>query len=117
VLGQCPTPVSLFGVSYEANPLALATAYFVNREVSTQQTAKESWPQGMPNVMVCKPNAEVCDRARAIVENVGNLLVRMLEEFSEKDLLGDRFPAEIDIAGGGSELDLVGQQRLVFGRL
>ena len=95
--------------AYEANPLALATAYFVNREVSTQQTAKESWPQGMPNVMVCKPNAEVCDRARAIVENVGNLLVRMLEEFSEKDLLGDRFPAEIDIAGGGSELDYLMQ--------
>jgi sugar (pentulose or hexulose) kinase len=63
----------------------------------------------MPNVMVCKPNAEARDRARAIVENVGNLIVRMLEEFSEKDLLGERFPAEIDIAGGGSELDYLMQ--------
>lgn len=95
--------------AYEGDPMGLATAYFVNKEVSTQPTARDAWPAGMPNVMVCKPNAEVCDRARAIVENVGNLLVRMLEEFSEKNLLGDRFPAEIDIAGGGSELDYLMQ--------
>ena len=33
----------------------------------------------------------------------------MLEEFSEKELLGENFPAEIDIAGGGSELDYLMQ--------
>lgn len=95
--------------AYEANPMGLATAYFVNSEVSEQQPAKTLWPSGVPNVMVCKPGAAVRDKARAVVENVGNILVRMLEEFSEKDLLGERFPAEIDIAGGGSELDYVMQ--------
>jgi len=95
--------------AYEANPVGLATAYFVNNEVSTQQTARDLWPSGVPNVMVCKPEATTSDRARAVVENVGNLIVRMLEEFSEKDLLGEKFPAEIDIAGGGSELDYLMQ--------
>jgi sugar (pentulose or hexulose) kinase len=95
--------------AYETTPTGLATAYFVNNEISEQQSGKDTWPAGVPNVMVCKPNATDADRARAVVENVGNLIVRMLEEFSEKDLLGERFPAEIDIAGGGSELDYLMQ--------
>jgi sugar (pentulose or hexulose) kinase len=33
----------------------------------------------------------------------------MLEEFGDKGLLGDSFPCEIDIAGGGSELDFLVQ--------
>jgi sugar (pentulose or hexulose) kinase len=95
--------------AYETTPPGLATAYFVNNEISQQQSGKDTWPAGVPNVMVCKPNATDADRARAVVENVGNLIVRMLEEFSEKDLLGEKFPAEIDIAGGGSELDYLMQ--------
>lgn len=95
--------------AHEATPTGLATAYFVNNEISNQQTGKDTWPAGVPNVMVCKPNATDADRARAIVENVGNLVVRMLEEFSEKELLGEKFPAEIDIAGGGSELEYLMQ--------
>ena len=83
-----------------ASPDGMATAYFVDRRAASP-TSSES----MPNVTVCKPGAGVQDRARAVVENVGNIIVRMLEEFSEKKLLGDTFPAEIDVAGGGSELD------------
>jgi sugar (pentulose or hexulose) kinase len=29
----------------------------------------------------------------------------MIEEFADKGLLGEKFPAELDVAGGGSELD------------
>lgn len=83
-----------------ANPKGLATAYFLNR-----QPIMPRWPDGIPNTIVIKSGATEADRARAIVENVGNLIVRMLEEFADKDLLGDTFPCEIDIAGGGSELD------------
>ena len=76
-----------------------ATAYFVNHRHSLPK-----WEHGVPNVMVSKPDATTADRARAIVENVGNLVVRMLEEFSDKGLLGEVLPSEIDVAGGGSEL-------------
>jgi glycerol kinase len=86
------------------NPAGLATAYFVNR-----RAALPSYPDGVPNVIVCKPGATEADRARAVVENVGNLIVRMLEEFADKGLLGDSFPCEIDIAGGGSEVDYLVQ--------
>lgn len=80
-------------------PAGLATAYFINR-----QDPSPVWPQGVPNVMVCKPGATIADRARAVVENVGNIIARMLEEFSDKGLLGEGSTAEIDVAGGGSEL-------------
>lgn len=91
-------------VAAETNPAGLATAYFVNR-----RPAVPLFSNGVPNVTVCKPGATEADRARAVVENVGNLIVRMLEEFGDKGLLGEGFPAEIDIAGGGSELDYLMQ--------
>jgi glycerol kinase len=91
-------------VAAETNPPGLATAYFVNR-----RALMPNFPDGVPNVTVCKPGATEADRARAVVENVGNLIVRMLEEFQDKGLFGDVFPAEIDIAGGGSEVDYLMQ--------
>lgn len=91
-------------VAAETNPPGLATAYFLNR-----RPVLPHFPEGVPNVTVCKPGATEADRARAVVENVGNLIVRMIEEFHDKGLLGDVFPAEIDIAGGGSELDYLMQ--------
>jgi sugar (pentulose or hexulose) kinase len=51
--------------------------------------------------MVARPEATVADRTRAIVENVGNLLTRMLEEFSEKGVL--EAETEILVSGGGSD--------------
>jgi len=90
--------------SFKTNPAGLATAYFVHK-----QDPSEVWPHGTPNVMVCKPGTTVADRARAVVENVGNLIVRMLEQFAEKEMLGEVFPAQIDLAGGGSELDYLVQ--------
>jgi glycerol kinase len=83
-----------------AHPKGRATAYFLN-----QQPMLPKWPDGVPSTLVIKDGATDADRARAIVENVGNLIVRMLEEFADKELLGDAFPAELDVAGGGSELD------------
>jgi glycerol kinase len=85
-------------------PSGLVTAYLVN-----QRPALPQFPKGVPNVFVCRPGATEADRARAVVENVGNLIVRMLEEFADKGLLGEPFPAELDIAGGGSELDYLMQ--------
>jgi glycerol kinase len=90
--------------AYQENPAGLATAYWVNNEAPS-----DVWPQGVPNVTVCKPGATEIDRVRAVVENVGNIIVRMLEEFAEKGLLGDCFPAQIDVAGGCSELDYLMQ--------
>jgi len=83
--------------AYENNPAGLATAYWVNRDTVTKE-----WPKGVANVTVCRAGAEVADRVRALVENVGNLIVRMIEECAEKGLFGERFPAEINVAGGGS---------------
>jgi glycerol kinase len=83
--------------AYRANPGGLATAYWVNRETVTQ-----AWPSGISNVTVCRPGAGDADRVRAVVENVGNLIVRMVEECAEKGLFGERFPVEIDVAGGGA---------------
>lgn len=81
----------------QANPNGLATAYWVNHE-----RLNAAYPNGVPNVTVCRPGAQVADRVRAVVENVGNLIVRMIEECHEKGLLGEQFPVEIDISGGGS---------------
>ncbi len=86
------------------HPHGLATAYFLN-----QQPILPKWPDGVSNTLVVKNGATDADRARAVVENVGNLIVRMLEEFADKGLLGDAFPAELDVAGGGSELDYLMQ--------
>jgi glycerol kinase len=90
--------------AYAKNPSGLATAYWVNRE-----TVTPAWPNGVSNVTVCRPGAGIPDRVRAVVENVGNLIVRMIEECSEKGLLGERFPAEIDVAGGGAGSDYLMQ--------
>lgn len=90
--------------AYQAHPAGLATAYWVNKE-----SPSDLWPQGIPNITVCKPGAATMDRVRAVVENVGNVVVRMLEEFAEKGLFGDRFPAQLDVAGGCSEMDYLMQ--------
>jgi sugar (pentulose or hexulose) kinase len=55
--------------------------------------------------MVCKPGATVADRVRALVENVGNLIVRMIEEFSDKEALSAT--SEIFVSGGGADLDFL----------
>lgn len=86
--------------AYEANPLGNATAYFVNHRASAPWFQERT-----PNVMVCKPGATQADRVRAIVENVGNLIVRMIEEFADKGVLGPDTTNELIVTGGGSELD------------
>ena len=86
--------------SYDVNPHGVATAYFVNHRASPPW-----YPQRTPNVMFCKPGATTADRVRAVVENVGNLIVRMIEEFQDKGLLGPSENNEIVVTGGGSELD------------
>jgi len=95
---------SMCDESLSANSIGLATAYFIHK-----QEPSDVWPRGVPNVMVCKPGASTKDRVRAVVENAGNLIVRLIEEMAEKGLLGDVFPTEIDVAGGGSELDFLMQ--------
>jgi glycerol kinase len=87
--------------SYKEFPQGRATAYFVHR-----RSALPHWPDGVGNVMVAKPEATDSDRARAVVENVGNLVLRMFDELIEKGLLRTTaVPIEFDVAGGGSELD------------
>jgi glycerol kinase len=90
--------------AWSANPAGLAVAYWRAKERSMP-----TWPHGIPNVTVCRPGAQTMDRVRAVVENVGNLIVRVIEEFSDKGLLGEQFPAQIDLAGGASELDYLMQ--------
>ena len=86
--------------SYDARPDGIATAYFVNHRASPPWHAERT-----PNALVCKPDATTADKVRAIVENVGNLIVRMIEEFQDKGLLGPDENNEIVVTGGGSELD------------
>lgn len=101
--GWCHDPSDLQAMcdsSYEEHPEGLATGYFVNHRPSPP------WhPQRTPNALVCKPEATVADRVRALVENVGNLIVRLIEEFNDKGLLGPDLNNEIVVTGGGSELD------------
>lgn len=101
--GWCTDSTELDRLCHEAasaNPRGRAVAYCVNRQPVTSR-----WPDGIPNTIVVKEGATDADRARAVVENVGNLVVRMLEEFSDKGLLGSSFPAEIEVSGGGSQVD------------
>ncbi len=101
--GWCQDAAELHALcerSYEAQPEGIATAYFVNHRPSPP------WhPERTPNALFCKPNATIADKVRAIVENVGNLIVRMIEEFNDKGLLGPDENNEIVVTGGGSELD------------
>lgn len=91
---------AMCAASQDVHPLGVATAYYVNHRPSPP------WhPETTPNVMVCKPGATTADKVRAIVENVGNLVVRMIEEFQDKGLLGPDTNNEIVVTGGGSELD------------
>jgi glycerol kinase len=90
--------------SYNHVPAGLAIAYWTHKDLVI-----DAWPTGVPDVMVCKPGATMQDKVRAVVENVGNLIVRLLDELAEKELLGERFPAEIDVAGGCSEVDYLMQ--------
>lgn len=84
----------------QRDPRGKATAYFVNHRASPPW-----FPQRTPNVMVCKPDVSSEDRVRALVENVGNLIVRMIEEFADKGVLGSDTIHELVVTGGGSELD------------
>lgn len=86
--------------SYDERPEGISTAYFVNHRASPPW-----YPARTPNALFCRPGATVADRVRAIVENVGNLIVRMIEEFQDKGLLGPDANNEIVVTGGGSELD------------
>ncbi len=86
--------------AYGSNPNGLATAYWTNHEPQGP-----IFPNGVPNVTVCRAGAEISDRVRAVVENVGNLIIRMIEECHEKGLFGDAFPVEIDVSGGGAASD------------
>jgi len=86
--------------SHSEHPEGRATGYFVNHRAACPTSTDT-----LPNVMVCKEGASNADRARAIVENVGNIIIRMIEEFADKGLLPGAASSEIDVAGGGSELD------------
>jgi sugar (pentulose or hexulose) kinase len=90
--------------AFTEHPDGRAIAYFVDHRAASPTNQEK-----MPNVTVCKKGATTQDRARAVVENVGNIIVRMLEEFAEPKLLAETYPAEIDVAGGGSELDYLCQ--------
>jgi sugar (pentulose or hexulose) kinase len=90
--------------AWKANPAGLAIAYWRGKE-----PLLPTWPKGIPNVTVCKPGAQMVDRVRAVVENVGNLIVRVIEEFADKGLLGEQLPTHIDLSGGASELDYLMQ--------
>lgn len=92
---------TLCDTAWQRTPEGRAIAYFVNRRASPP-----NWPDGVPNTLIPKADADTADRVRAIVENVGNLVIRMLEEFKDKGLLGDPGSyREIDVAGGGSTID------------
>lgn len=84
--------------SQVTNPGGVAIAYFVHHRPHPPY-----FPVRTPNVLVARPEATIADRTRAIVENVGNLIVRMIEEFSEKGVLEST--SEIFTAGGGSDLE------------
>jgi len=86
--------------SYDENPQGVATAYFVHHRPSPPW-----FPQRTPNVMFRKSGASPADEVRAVVENVGNLIVRMIEEFQDKGLLGPDTNNEVVVTGGGSESD------------
>lgn len=90
---------SLCRESYAANPAGLATAYWVDNSFSSPDL-----PAGVSRVMAARGGALVRDRVRAVVESVGNIVVRMLEQFAEKSLLGERYPARIDLVARVSSL-------------
>ena len=74
-------------------------AYLVNH-----RPAPPLQPERTPNVFVSKPDADVGDKARAIVENVGNLVIRMFEEMRDKGVLTDLEGLHVNVSGGGSQL-------------
>lgn len=86
--------------SLQTHPDGVAIAYFVHH-----RPVPPFYPDSTPNVMACKPGATVADRVRAVVENVGNLVVRMIEEFSEKGVLAST--GEVFVSGGGADLDFL----------
>lgn len=91
---------SMCNESFATNPAGIAIAYFVHHRPHPPY-----FPASTPNVLVARPEATIADRTRAIVENVGNLVIRMIEEFSDKGILESS--SEIFTAGGGSELDFL----------
>ena len=77
-----------------------AYAYWTDR---TEFSA--TWPDGVPNVMLTKSDTEDCDLVRAVIENVCNHIVLMLEEFTEKKLLDNAPNGMITVSGGVSAND------------
>lgn len=86
--------------SLVASKESKAYAYWTDR---TEFSA--TWPDGVPNVMLAKPDAQNRDRVRAVIENVGNHIVLMLEEFVEKELLDTSSNNMIIVSGGVSAND------------
>jgi glycerol kinase len=95
---------SLCREAYAANPTGLATAYWVDNSFSSPDL-----PPGVSRVMAARNGALVRDRVRAVVESIGNIVVRMLEQFAEKGLLGERYPAQIDLVGSVSSISYLSQ--------
>ena len=85
--------------SFKETPPGRAIAYFVHHRAAPPRK-----PGGAPNVLITRPESTDADRARAVVENVGNLILRMFDELYEKGYFDKLECKEIDVAGGGSEL-------------
>jgi glycerol kinase len=85
--------------SLRETPAGRAIAYFVHHRAAAPRK-----PGGVPNVLVFRPESTDADRARAIVENVGNLILRMFDELHEKGYFQSLEGQQVDVAGGGSEL-------------
>jgi glycerol kinase len=90
---------ALCRASIEASPAARSIAYLVNHRPTPPLKAERT-----PNVFVSKPDATVADKARAIVENVGNLVIRMFEEMRDKGVFRELEGLHVNVAGGGSKL-------------
>jgi glycerol kinase len=63
----------------------------------------DAHPLGAPDTMKEKPDADDGDRVRAVIENIGNHIVLMLEELHEKGLLEEAKKTAIEVSGGVSE--------------
>lgn len=62
-----------------------------------------AWPKGTPEVLISTAENTADDLARAHVENVGNHLIKMIDQFEEYQLCFQGGGREIMVAGGGSE--------------
>lgn len=62
-----------------------------------------TWPHGVPDILIAGPDADDSDVARAHLENVGNHIVKLLDQFEEYQLCFQGKNREVMVAGGGSE--------------